>query len=549
MAQDALDKAFLTELEALEKFRIAYTAQYPGVPLAHDDPDVRRLIEAMAFFTARTHLAGMRSLDESVHRIFRQHFPSLLGPVPAMAMLRARPGPLFADATELPRGTEVCLLKPAEENGEVQRLFRFRTLAKLRILPIRVRSVDILPARGPGFRIFLRIVADTRCNEELHDLRLHVNHLDDLRSSMTVMHELQTHLRSASVGYGPDLREDEVGQPCDVSFGAPDDSAEPPDPFEHPLQRARLLMRFPRRNLFINVKGLRPPRNWQHITLCLDVKESWPRQLRLTSDGFELHTVPMINVRRDLANPIDCDGTKDRYALRHPDESAKFTPLWTIGAYRPTKQGFVPLIPGVLGAAGDSYEVMTEGRGEDRRAWALLHIAGAYEKPERISVDAFWHQPGLQGGNASDLTVGLGDRFVEGVAWSCSGPIVPHADGEMDHDREAQLALVSLKTLRFLGYAELLSLLRACGAHREPHFTKLVSALAEVRVTSKPFGKRSHGLKYTYELTFGTLDASDTPRLGLFCAWLLDVLTAWSAEEVLEVVALVPNLDKVMRYV
>ena len=53
---DRLERAFLAELEALEKFRISYTGLYPSAPLAHEDPDIRRLMEALAMFTARTRL-------------------------------------------------------------------------------------------------------------------------------------------------------------------------------------------------------------------------------------------------------------------------------------------------------------------------------------------------------------------------------------------------------------------------------------------------------------------------------------------------------------
>ncbi len=546
MAQDAIEREFLAEMEALEKFRISYTAQYPNIPLGHDDPDVRRLLEAMAFFTARTRVAAMRSLDDSVQRIFRQHFPSLLGPIPALGMLRATPGEQFADVTELPRGTDVLLRKPPGQIGDPERFFRFRTLSKLRILPIAMRRVDIHRIPGHAPRIFLRLKASTAHNQALSELHLHINHQNDLHSSMLVMHALRSHTRSASVIYEESPSPDAVGQPCQVSFGAPEDEGELPDSFEHPLQRARIVLRYPRRDLYLNVKGLRPPRNWQHVTLCLDMRDSWPTQLKLTSDGFEPHTVPMINVRRDLAEPIECDGTRDRYPVTHGDQAGGFAPLWVIGAYRHTKQGFVPLEPGVVGGSGDSYEVTSDGRGDRRSAWALFNIPSAYAKPEMISVDAFWHQPGLRDVTADDLTVGLADHYVQGVKWSCSGGILPHADSEIDGDRESQLQLVSLKTLRFLGREELRVLLRVCGAEKDPEVRRIVTALQDVQVTSKPSAKLAHGLKHTYELTFGVLEPSDVPRVALLVEWLRDVLATWCQEEVLAVTARIPNLDRVL---
>ena len=114
MTQNHLEKAFLEELAALERFRVAYTGAYPKTPLSGEDPDVRRLLEGMAMFSARTRLAADRSLHRSILRIFRQHFSYLLGPLPAMAMLRAQPDEKsFVNKVDLPRGSEVLLIEPA----------------------------------------------------------------------------------------------------------------------------------------------------------------------------------------------------------------------------------------------------------------------------------------------------------------------------------------------------------------------------------------------------------------------------------------------------
>ena len=47
-----------------------------------EDPDVRRLIESMAFFTARTRLSSIRNIQNTRRRLFEQYFSFLLHPVP-----------------------------------------------------------------------------------------------------------------------------------------------------------------------------------------------------------------------------------------------------------------------------------------------------------------------------------------------------------------------------------------------------------------------------------------------------------------------------------
>ncbi|AUX23304.1 hypothetical protein SOCEGT47_038270 [Sorangium cellulosum] len=557
MAQDQLEKAFLEELAALDRFRIAYTGAYPATPLSREDPDVRRLLEGMAMFSARTRLAADRGLHRSFLRIFRQHFSYLLGPLPAMGMLRAAPTLSLADVAELPAGSEVLLIEPGAKGAE-PRVFRMRTRSRLRILPIELASVNLLRARGRGVRIVLRFTSKFSRNDEIGEIDLHINHLDDLASSIAVLHALKKHLRSASVVFDQPAREDTSGQACEVYFGPPERPEHVMDRTEHPLKEARAALRFPRQELYLNVRGIRAPRNWREFTVCLDMDDRWPAELRLTADGLELFVVPMVNERVDMANPIECDGTRDRYRLRHPDDAARFVPTGVLGVYRIADQGLVPIEPAVVPARlggredaararRDSYDVTYDGQGGDRRAFVSLDLPGAFDSPQKVAVEAVWHQPALRGVRASGLEVKVSDRFLAGVAWSCSGELSLPVEGDLEEDRESLLELLSLKNQRFLGVDELRFLLRALGIRAQPQFDKLVSSLARVDVSSKPFAKSTSGFKYVYRIEFDGLNPSDMPRVELFCGKLLDVLAAWSVEEVVELVATVPNLGAEVR--
>ena len=73
---------------------------------------LQRMVEALAVFSARSRMAGVRSVERHSLRMFEQHFPYLLSPVPAMTMLRAVAGPRFVDASDLPEDTEVVIEVP-----------------------------------------------------------------------------------------------------------------------------------------------------------------------------------------------------------------------------------------------------------------------------------------------------------------------------------------------------------------------------------------------------------------------------------------------------
>ena len=546
MTTDAVDRAFLAELEALEKFRISYSGMHPSVPLAREDPDVRRLIEAMAMFTARTRVAAERSVGTSFQKLFRQHFPHLLAPVPAMGMLRAGVTSRYVDVAEVPRGAEAILARKTVEGRDDT--FHFRTLAKLRILPIEIAGVDLFRVRGRGHRLLVRFEASFPRNDEIGELPLYVNHLNDLRSSLTVLYELKKHLRAVSVVFDEKVNEESAGQRVDVRFGARASEPWEVDAHEHPLHAMRAFLHFPYQDLFLTVQGITQPRNWQRFALCFDLDDSWPTELRLTADAFQLHTTAIENVKKDMANPIECNGTRERWPLRHPDAAAHYAPLSVLAAYLMTEEGLVPLEPAVLGAERNSYEPHLEGVGEERVGYLALSLPGAFDRPERVATEATWHQPRLRDVVASELTTRLSDRYVDGVTWSCDGPLAMHASNALEDDREGLLQLLSIKSQRFLGRDELVFLLRALGAQSEKHFAKLVTAIGEVGVTHKPFARRGTGFKYVYAIRFDDLDGGDLPRLDALCQRLLPLLSAWSVEEVVELVARVPNLDKELTY-
>jgi type VI secretion system protein ImpG len=548
MAQDLLEKAFLAEIEALEKFRISYTGIYPNTPLTREDPDIRRLVEALAMFTARTRLAAERNIDQSMLRIFRQHFSYLLDPIPAMVMLSATPTARYVDTTELPAGTEVYLIeRGGKAGGELP--FRMRTQARLRILPIQLDVIEVLRTRARTYRIQLRFSAAFRRNDELSELNLYVNHLDDLASSISVLHTIKAHLRSASVVFEETrITEETKGQPCEVYYGLPEGPRTDLDRSEHPLSRVRSFIHCPWQELYFNVKGIRPPRNWQSFTLVLDMKDTWPAELRLTPDSFYLHVVPAVNQRRDMARPIETNGMKERYSLRHPDEKSRLVLQRLLGVYLMSEAGLQPLLPGVLGAKQDSWEVVYEGRDEERRAWLALNLPDAFEHPERVAVDAIWHQPSLRGLRADELVVKLADRFVDGVEWELCGSLAAPDDSELTEDRDGLLRLLSIKNQRFLDTESVVYLASVLGAKQQPQFARIISALSAVTITPLPFAKKSHGFKYVYALSFDDLDESDLPRLDLLCRRLLDALAAWATDEVVELTAQVQSLGKTLLF-
>lgn len=546
MEDKALEKAFLTELEAIEHFRISYTGLFRDVPLVREDPDVRRLIEALAFFSGRTRLAAERVANESLMRLFHQHFPYALSPMPATTMLQAQPSPRFVDAISLPRGMEVHVATKAHLGERPP--YRFRTMAPLRVLPIQLDAIRTRVSGGKLRRILLQFSSAHPRNDEIGTLSLNIDHLSDLTASMAVYFALKTHARRASVVYGPLPGSDARGEDCQLAFGAVDGAPHEYAAFENPVQRFRSFLHFPNGELYVHFKDLKPPRNWQHFTVCLDLDESWPGELTLTEDSFALNTVPIVNITHDMANPVECDGTRERYLVHHPDNASRFACHSILGVYLLTDKGMVPVEPGVLGPTKYGYETLFEGKGQDRRGWVLLDIPGAFDSPQRVAIDAFWTQPDLHGVLPEELLARLADRHIEGLQWGCSGAFVASASTPLEDARDDLLAMTALKSKRFLDGDELTFLVRAFGALERPEFARVTMGLSSVALRTRPAGAKAGGICHVYGLTFDNLDNSDLPRLDLFCSKLLPLLRAWSIEQIIEIVAIVPRLGRELHY-
>ncbi len=541
-----LHQTFLAELEALEKFRVAYSGMYPDVPLASEDPDIRRLLEALALFTARTRLASERSVEGALLRIAQQHFPYLLASVPAMLMLRATPARGYVDVSTLPRGSQLGLIKAERDAPDT--VFTFKTLASLRVLPIELTAVDTLARPKGQVRLALRFSAPFARAEDIGELPLHIDYLGDLHSSLMVLHALEKNLISSSVVWSHKLDEKTSGEPCRVAFGPLPLPLEQVGPLDHPVHAVRRALHFPQLGLYLTVHGIKSPRSWRDFSIVLDLGEGFPANLRLHAECFQLHVVPAINMRRETADPITHDGTVERHRVQSADPASGFVPLAIHAVYRKTPSGLEPLEPSVIRNATNSYEAELEGRDTARRAFVELRMPHAFEQPETLVVDALWHQPAVSAVRLQDCKLQLMDRYLEGVRWAALGRLSPHLDSELDSERKAILQLLALRGQRVLGLSELTFLLHALGAIRERAFAKLVARIATVHVHKRPSAGHGSGWKHVYQLEFAELLATDLSRARLLCEQLVELLSAWAEDQVVELVAVIPNLKQELHY-
>ena len=525
---EGLYKTFLEEMNALENFRIAYAALHPGVPLDREDPDVRRLIEAMALFSARTRLAGLRQISATNRRIFQQYFPYLLAPLPAMCILQARPTQQFVEPLFFPKGSEIAI---SPESGGTA---IFQTLGDLRILPVTLSKLSMLSLPDRGYRLALNLRASFARNEDIGRISFLINHLNNYEASQRVLYNLKRYLRRAFVVFDEKVTETSSGAAVPVSFAMPPDE----DDAGHPLQKERLFFHFPWQELYLNIQIPQAARNWLEFTVCLDLASGWPRNLVLNQDVFQLFAVPIINRRQAMAQPIICEGTQESYTIRHPDLESGFEFHSVQGVYEVTKEGMTFVKPGILSGSAPSYETEEQTDSEGRKRHLLkLHFPEAFEKSRTIATDALWFQPWFSDRVSQRLSVAPFSRSTVGLKWDLLVNPIPHTENLFQDTIEGFLHFLSLTKRETLNRDDLLDILQVMGITRQRQFQAFCELLSDVRIEKAPLQDThvSGLLKHRYMLSFRAYDPSREPLMDVFLAHVEKILNVWISDARIEV--------------
>jgi len=554
---------FLRELRALEEFRVHLGARNPEQAVRRDDPDVRRLLEAVAYFTVRSRQMLLRNMQSTWLRLFSDQFEPLLTPLPASAILQANVSPRRADAATLPRGTELRINLP---HGQ---LVSFRTLDDLRILPCWLESAVLLRDPGGCFhRIALQFASRFQRMDAIGLLRLHTRMADDFGASARFLYGLRAHLQRAHVVYDSDISDHQVGDACALSYGSshlplfglgsggPEGGPET----THPLLRTRTYFHFPERELFLNVEV--PPtkgnRMWQRFHVYLDLDPDWPVE-HIAPDLFQLHAVPVANLHRESATPLTCDGTQDALPIRHPSPEKGYALRSVLGVYVVRDSGLVPLrtsalpeqsalsglqLPGAAGAPeGPPTEALPSYQIEERltplgpRPYLVMRAPAALLSPLLLHVDALWYQPGVAEScsprsGAPRPLVTLTGRVLEGVDWELRGGVRAETESPLRNELSALLRILSMSMRPVLSEPDLRWLMEVLiGSGGPALFRRLPSRLEKLACSLAPDSALAgSGLRHVYRARLPLESEEDEALAWSFLRCVYDVLNAWNAE-------------------
>lgn len=524
IGDERFKQSWLAELREIESFRRRYYSENRMAQLDREDPDVRRLLEALCFSAVRTRQVTLANLWSTWRRLLGSYFDFLLRPLPAMAIVQARPTPRMTETAVIPKGTELRL---TTQDGFIG---TFTTLGELRLVPLTLDRCEVVP-RGPAFRLVITLVAQFPRTDPLGLLRLHVHYLDDYLAALQVHHNLRRHLERAVVIYDSDGA-GAAGTPCEVTFGSFFD--EPHEaPSDNPLEQVRGFFHFPEQEHAINVRVPAPLRPYTRVALCFDLDADWPRDPPIFRHVFWPFTVPVQNLRRIESKPIVCDGSKDSYPIRYMHVDSSFALQQIRGVYWLQEKGLVPLPAAELSEVEPSYEAeQWPGHGEEASQHSLLiRLPASLAKPLTVVADAMWYQPEFADHASGPLRISLPGRSVLGLEWQVVGSVRRHLVSPLRHSADQLLHLLSLKMKPVLGREELGALLEMFGSIGAGPYQTLPSRLRDLAVEVTPDATlQGTSLCHVYHAQLLAWELGEAPLIWSFLTQLRRLLDAWDYE-------------------
>jgi type VI secretion system protein ImpG len=548
--------AYLDELVRVDEYLLEARGRREEPSSA--DPEVRRLLEAVAYLSAQTQKVSYRATVDALRALVAQRLDFAVRPLPARGLVAAAHQG-SRSSLRMPQGTPLQL--QLRDGRTVQVSLEVSAI----VAPMAVRETRV--EETPSGPVLLFRVEMGPSLRELGWVCLHVDVLGDFARSLGLFRAIRGSCRAAKLflnadarGRGPsELVALRKSLPLEVSFGARaaceadlDPSAFDVDQVLSPLEEMRAHFQFPERDLFLNLR-VPASRSAHDAAPNPEVLEGggsvWLGLLLApnTSVGpvspacFRPNVLPVQNLVRAPAEPIVDAGLASRYALLPPSEIAGATPegvgcpfqLQSVSRVVATStQSEQTLFPTMLGDPERSYRLTRDERAGVEQHFLELGVSGTLAAPRVVRVEACWTQPGLDLGALGKVAVRPLRLAAEGITWKLLPPTAAFATSPVEGSSEQLVELLAFSNRRELDAEETMSVLRLlCRGSGYP-WAPLIAAFGAMRAESV-LSKDGHStVKRQISLELKATAEELAPLVDDLIERLATVLSVWGQEPV-----------------
>jgi type VI secretion system protein ImpG len=528
-----LYRLYQDELQALNEFVMSYSLDHKYAGLkngqSNDDPDVLRLLEALAFFSARTQDVAQRNITSYRYRLYQQLFPYLLCPVPPFGIMRATHTGALTEPVFLERGTEFVL-----ENDQGSEYF-FQTRAPVHVFPIFLREIKATLVAGSSHTISFSIQSRHIQHNVPDQLSFYIDYIGDLDSSYRILGFFRNKIEKARVSYEKEtaIERHWIDVP-QLAFGSIPLRIDENDHM-HPIEIERMFLNDPRGELFLHVSLPTPTHSYNDITIEFDFIEAWPKGLVLNTDIFQLHCIPVVNLKKSPSNPMLIDGSKTQFPILHSQPTSGYTFHKAIGVYRIDGTALKPLVPGILKNIDGSFEIDESKVMDDGRSVTYLnvHFPSAFEYPVTVFVDAMWSQRSFLEDKDRKSNIKPYSRNILGVQWDWIALPKSRASlRDVDNRDDVLLNIVYISQKRYYSYEDMLSIFDVLGPLSQGPFKKVHQAFKGLRYELRSVDGSTLTAGYVLYFMDFNWDIVDheSELFNVFISHLEFVLNSWSSE-------------------
>ncbi|RQS75473.1 type VI secretion system baseplate subunit TssF [Burkholderia sp. Bp8963] len=306
-----LKRKFLEEMDYLSRLRRVFTRDNPQLARflgeEANDPDVERLIEALAFLTAKLRLKIDDDLPELTHAMLQLLWPNYLRPLPSAVIIRFEPLPQAVTSKKrIAKGTEVGA-RPVDNIR-----CRFRTCTEVDVFPFVIHEVSDAHTREKSIlRIDLALPGTNAPSTfDCDALEFHLSGSD--QTALTLYLWLAQYVGEFRMECGGTMRRLSTDQIVFPGF-SPSEALLPYP--KNAFDGYRILQEyfiFPKRFQFFRLTGLQkfwPGEAVEHIRFELHFRRPMPPDIRVRTEDLALYCTPAVNLFKHDAEPISLDGT------------------------------------------------------------------------------------------------------------------------------------------------------------------------------------------------------------------------------------------------
>jgi type VI secretion system protein ImpG len=327
---DDLLPYYTRELADLRQLGAVFARQYPKIAARLElgayecaDPHVERLLEAFAFLTARLHHQLDSEFPEITSALLGILFPQLVNPIPAMAIARFDVDPAQGRMTA---GHRIARHTPLFAQALQGLRCRFQTCYPVTLWPVQVSYAGLEPTARFAFLdattdvatvLRLRLASQSGSLQDLELRQLRFYLYGDHALVHTLYELLQCHVRRVAIL--PEGRSTPVYLPEEaltpVGF-APEEAVLPYPLQAHPGYRlVQEYFTFPEQFLFIDLHHLEAHASTQAFDVLLLLDQRPHERLALDQHTFLLGCTPIINLFRQVSEPIRLHQRQVEYRL------------------------------------------------------------------------------------------------------------------------------------------------------------------------------------------------------------------------------------------